>query len=476
MACDLMILNAEPRSYLMPVQAAGAGAAASRGRVAPRRLAPAVRRRGQRRRDGHVHLPGARPSARRRPPAEPVQELAAWHDAALELRARSRCHAAGHTRMGPGAGRGARGACDASSGASDSAWTPRAGRRGRLICWPTPTSAQVSEAGAGYSWAGNSRLHALTRSTMPVSDPAGEWFLLQDLRGRRVERRRWRRHCQRRFEHGPGWTSIAHRRGELEVLATWCVDDARWLKQVRIVLRQHGARALRLRVIGVCEWLLGERRADRQWVPHGLRDAAGLAETQRPHPRAAGHASRCARRLRRQHHLLRLGNFEVARCRNGRLDLRPARAVRRARSSYPADHFGQRAGAGLEPRAATSATLSLARSTPNVCSRSATAPRPQRRARWRAPRCRKTRGAGARALARAARRRHGAHARRSVRRAIMNRSGCCTRRWPAACGRAPGFYQAASAFVTSCRTRWRWPSARRCCGAAVAAVGVAPGR
>lgn len=85
---------------------------------------------------------------------------------------------------------------------------------------------QVSEAGAGYSWAGNSRLHALTPSSNDaVSDPAGEWFLLQDLRGREV----WSvgagdasTAVAYTVEHGPGWTTISHRRGELEVIATWC--------------------------------------------------------------------------------------------------------------------------------------------------------------------------------------------------------------------------------------------------------------
>ncbi len=41
---------------------------------------------------------------------------------------------------------------------------------------------QVSEAGAGYTWAGNSRLHQLTPwSNDPVTDPGFEHYLLQDL-------------------------------------------------------------------------------------------------------------------------------------------------------------------------------------------------------------------------------------------------------------------------------------------------------
>jgi cyclic beta-1,2-glucan synthetase len=41
---------------------------------------------------------------------------------------------------------------------------------------------QVSEAGAGYTWAVNSRLHQVTPwSNDPVTDPCFEHYLLQDL-------------------------------------------------------------------------------------------------------------------------------------------------------------------------------------------------------------------------------------------------------------------------------------------------------
>jgi cyclic beta-1,2-glucan synthetase len=45
--------------------------------------------------------------------------------------------------------------------------------------------SQVSEAGGGFTWAVNSRLHQLTAwSNDPVADPPCEWLLLQDLRTR----------------------------------------------------------------------------------------------------------------------------------------------------------------------------------------------------------------------------------------------------------------------------------------------------
>ena len=368
MACDLVILNAEPRSYLMPVQA--------------ELLALAQQHREAESRHGALHLlfadevsaaematftclARAHLRADGRPLSHSVQELAAWHDAALELRLEVDVTPLATPAWAPALA-AAPGDFDTSSGAFrfgvDA--TRRPARPWVNVLANPDFGTQVSEAGAGYSWAGNSRLHALTPwSNDAVSDPAGEWFLLQDLRGREV----WSvgaggasAAAAYTVEHGPGWTSIAHRRGELEVLATWCVDDARSLKQVRIVLRQHGARALRLRVIGVCEWLLGERRADRQSVRTafetlGLADAAAaslgvlLATQVDAHAGFGGSTAffglQCSKSP----------DAEMDDWTCDRRELFDARG----RRILP-DHFGQRAGAGLDPCAATSATLSLA--------------------------------------------------------------------------------------------------------------------
>ena len=104
--------------------------------------------------------------------------------------------------------------------------------------------AQISEAGGGYSWALNSRLNMLTPwSNDAVADPAGEWFLLQDLRTLRgVERRRRRpagdAEPEYRVAHGQGYSVISHRRGALDVSVTWCVDGESAVKQVRVAPRQ----------------------------------------------------------------------------------------------------------------------------------------------------------------------------------------------------------------------------------------------
>ncbi|MEO8123772.1 MAG: carbohydrate-binding protein, partial [Burkholderiales bacterium] len=134
----------------------------------------------------------------------------------------------------------------------------------------------------------------------------------------------------------------------------------RSLKQVRIALRQHGTRTLRLRVIGVCEWLLGERRTDRQSVRTAFETlGAGhasaapvdvlLATQSDAHAGFGGSTAffglQCSPSLAAEMDDWTCDRREL-------FDARGRRVV--------PDHFGQRAGAGLDPCAAASATLSLA--------------------------------------------------------------------------------------------------------------------
>ncbi|WP_296443712.1 GH36-type glycosyl hydrolase domain-containing protein [Rhodoferax sp. UBA5149] len=128
--------------------------------------------------------------------------------------------------------------------------------------------AQLSEAGGGYTWAVNSRLNQLTAwSNDPVADPPSEWFLLQDRKTMEV----WSvtpsawgdDSVTYRVSHGQGYSVISHRRGDVEVTASWCVDAQTSVKQVQLRLVNRGHRTLNLRVIGVAEWMMGANRADR---------------------------------------------------------------------------------------------------------------------------------------------------------------------------------------------------------------------
>jgi cyclic beta-1,2-glucan synthetase len=131
--------------------------------------------------------------------------------------------------------------------------------------------AHLSEAGGGHTWAVNSRLNQLTAwSNDPVADPPSEWFLLQDLRTLRV----WSvapsawglEGVTCKVAHGQGSTRISHRHGDLDVTATWCVDADTRVKQVRLQLFNIGSTTMRLRAAGIAEWILGASRADRATV------------------------------------------------------------------------------------------------------------------------------------------------------------------------------------------------------------------
>jgi cyclic beta-1,2-glucan synthetase len=135
--------------------------------------------------------------------------------------------------------------------------------------------AQLSEAGGGYTWAVNSRLNQLTAwSNDPVADPPAEWFLLQDGKTRQV----WSvapsawgdERVTYRVAHGQGYSVISHRRGDVDVTASWCVDARTSVKQVRLRIVNRGSRTLQLRVIGIAEWMMGANRTDRSTVHTAL--------------------------------------------------------------------------------------------------------------------------------------------------------------------------------------------------------------
>ena len=60
-----------------------------------------------------------------------------------------------------------------------------------------------------------------------------------------------------------GGTTISHRRGPVESTLSWCVDPDTAVKQLRVQVHNHGSHKAHLRVVGVVEWQLGEKRRDR---------------------------------------------------------------------------------------------------------------------------------------------------------------------------------------------------------------------
>ncbi len=152
---------------------------------------------------------------------------------------------------------------------------------------------QVTELGAGYTWAGNSRMHQVTPwSNDPLLDPPGEWLLLHDLDNDRVWPlgRQLRHDAPLAIEHGIGYSRSRQQLGDLSVELCWCVDPEAAVKQVQVrlgVVGRSGGGPRRLRLVALAEWQLGSARGERlsvatrsDWLTVGEL-GAGLPQPER---------------------------------------------------------------------------------------------------------------------------------------------------------------------------------------------------
>jgi cyclic beta-1,2-glucan synthetase len=224
--------------------------------------------------------------------------------------------------------------------------------------------AQISEAGGGYTWALNSRLNQLTTwSNDPVADPPSEWFLLQNLRSKEV----WSvapsawgdAGVSYHVAHGQGSTVIGHQRDDVDTEVSWCVDPHSAVKQVRLRVVNRGYKTLRMRAVGVAEWLLGAQRADRATVHSAVHEArvdetklTVLLATQRELSAGFGQGTAFLALAIRADAEFNAHNDTDWTC--DRRELFDARGA-----PVLPDHFAQRAGVGLDPCAALSSTLTL---------------------------------------------------------------------------------------------------------------------
>jgi cyclic beta-1,2-glucan synthetase len=231
--------------------------------------------------------------------------------------------------------------------------------------------ALLSEAGGGYTWAGNSRLNQLTTwSNDPVADPPAEWFLLQDIKTQDI----WSAtpsawgdgSVTYSVSHGQGYSEISHQRGDLNITTTWCVDAQTSVKQVHIKIDNNSSRVVRLRLVGIVEWKMGANRSDRsttntamfrQRLPdlktgNAVGDNAleqkltALLCTQRDHSAGFGDGTAFL--------ALASAKSEVDDWTCDRRECFDARG----RMVLP-DHFGQRSGGALDPCAALSTRFDL---------------------------------------------------------------------------------------------------------------------
>ncbi|TXT40499.1 MAG: cyclic beta-1 2-glucan synthetase, partial [Comamonadaceae bacterium] len=280
LACDLVVVNAEPSSYLMPLQR-------DITTLRDRHLADCEAH-GEASCSGFYLLPSHELStpelsslhslarvlihADGRPLAFHVQELNHLHDLAQELRQGTDTTPLPMATMAM--------ACTPSQGTfaasgGDFHFEVSASLRPQrpwINVLANPNfGAHISEAGGGYTWAVNSRLNQLTAwSNDAVGDPPSEWFLLQNRKTGEV----WRLSPSAGVDegttfhttHGQGMTTIRHLRGALEISLTWCVDAATAVKQIHVSLTHHGSKTQKLRLIGMVEWLMGANRSDRATV------------------------------------------------------------------------------------------------------------------------------------------------------------------------------------------------------------------
>ena len=125
---------------------------------------------------------------------------------------------------------------------------------------------QVSEVGSGFTWAGNSRMHQITGwSNDPLRDTPAEWLLLHDLDTQRV----WplgqalRNGSPREITHGLGFCRSTQRLDGLDISLTWTVDAEAAVKQLQVEIGQATGRPRRLRLVALAEWTLGGQRSER---------------------------------------------------------------------------------------------------------------------------------------------------------------------------------------------------------------------
>ncbi len=144
---------------------------------------------------------------------------------------------------------------------------------------------QVSEAAAGFTWVGNSRLQQITGwSNDPLCDPPSELLLLHDLDrgtvwplGRSLPVRDGAV-AARQVRHGIGSTRMVEHVDGLRIELAWCVDVAAALKQLQVRIHapagSHTVR--RLRLVAFAEWTLGNLRHDRASVVTRVHGGAPL--------------------------------------------------------------------------------------------------------------------------------------------------------------------------------------------------------
>ena len=149
---------------------------------------------------------------------------------------------------------------------------------------------QVSESGSGMTWADNSRMHQITPwSNDPVRDPAFEHWLVQDIDSGQVfpltpsvlaaSSSRWR------VRHGQGYSVFEGLQGGLRTETTFFADVNEAVKVVQVRVRQVGNGRRQLRVVAMAEWQMGEARGRRRTLQSWKDPGQAAVFAQQPESR-----------------------------------------------------------------------------------------------------------------------------------------------------------------------------------------------
>ena len=376
--CDLVVVNTEPSSYLMPFQREVIGLREQFDAQNAGRARASVTRFHLLRAEelAALELTTLRALARvhfnadGRSLAHHMSEWAERHERALEERQAESISALPVVAVAQGQAHRPQGRFAPGNGEFrfDVAALQRPARPWVNVLANPAFGAHLSEAGGGYTWALNSRLNQLTPwSNDPVADPPGEWFVLQDLKSRElwsVTPSAWGDiNTTYRVTHGQGYSVISHRRDDLDVDAVWCVDAESGVKQVRLRIVNRGHRTRRLRAIGIAEWVMGAGRGDRATTTTAsfTQRLPGAAQTDPEGPARSLLALTCTQRDRSAG----FGEGTAFLALAGDADDVPDWSCdrrecfdARGRIAVP-DHFAQRSGSGLDPCAALATRLSL---------------------------------------------------------------------------------------------------------------------
>ncbi|HJV70164.1 GH36-type glycosyl hydrolase domain-containing protein [Ideonella sp.] len=151
----------------------------------------------------------------------------------------------------------------------------------------------VTESGGGFTWAGNSRMNQLTPwSNDPLLDPPGEHFLLQDTT-HGVGAAPWfgalptldrNGSAGYRVRHTQGVSEFTHERQRLSVQARLAVHPTEAVKCLHLRLGNLGGETRRLRLLGLVEWVLGAQRRERMTLAtEYVHDAQAVLARQLEH-------------------------------------------------------------------------------------------------------------------------------------------------------------------------------------------------